>query len=359
MTTFAHEFLNFVDSVDLANDDIKEKLWKKAFEYLKARFNVVQMELREPFPYFRESITKSVPGLQTSSTWEAFGAIDKGASRPLKNDDNKYTSLTAYSFGEAKNLWMVSSDRSPLKDNSKDLVDLLTGKHLGIPYWQNNSSRILTEIIYPIKDKSGTAIRVLTMESELLLEPESEVKADFDIIYRAVSRFFWLFRSFEESKKGTEDALQRLEAKSNGIQPYKKRSRLPAITFVHPTPGNTLPEVIEGITSWLQEQRESRRVAECNDALSQLGVFYVTAFVGEKYTVDPNVIFQAGQFASTATNLRSAKMIILTEEASRTELDFLKPHMTVVPRRDGELTRDALRSQLEKFLEHATKVVEG
>jgi hypothetical protein len=194
---------DFASAVDIADDDLKERLEDLLEKYLvkELGFNFYEVLLEE-----WES-TKNGPRRILGTR-----IVFKGGTFPHVPIGDGTTQQTTYSFFKDRPLWITARDRGLLKKRKNKYVDSWTKKPIPkFPqYKSGNGFDIRTSIIQPLKNEQG-AFGVINVESEQHLVCNQWAKHELELIAKAVAAIVGQHLAHTAMRKGTSEADKQLE----------------------------------------------------------------------------------------------------------------------------------------------------
>lgn len=352
--TFGHHLKQFALSVDILDAEMLKSTSRIVEAYVKNQFQVAYFEV------VAEAIIDEERGIQTIYSSEGHRTW-----RTLKTHEGKYDRQLALCFDRGIPLWIVNSEKRPLRDctNYKDLwseQDDLP-RYITPPINQ----QIRTSIIVPAKLGTRT-VGVLDLEASPYLEITDVAKIELETLGSAMAHLINR-GDFNQSRwDATQEALatlQKIVSSGHLLQLAK-----PCVFVASSSQANE--EVLALIMEVLQEFVDKISIVQWSDITesgtvtlqivqqisnARFGVCYFSEPIPNepgKFKDNPNVIFEAGMLhalTNSPGNLPSAWVPIREKESPPAPFDFASERIEIVPRlADGTVNEERFRVRLRE-----------
>jgi hypothetical protein len=361
--TFGSRVREFALTVDDIDDDVFDGLWQLVTLYLEQEFNFCYCAL-----LFHNEVNRN-DGLLT---WQSSDGRKPAFS--LRNADNRFNGLAAFSFSQGKPLWITTPEREPL-DGNTFLRDLWFGmKELPIHVSADQPAK--TAVFVPLFWQ-GKTIGVLDIQLPDYNEPTTIVKEELQQIGDTFAEIYVLYQNNATQKNNTKEAINRLK-KSFKEETWPPLTKPKVFIASSGRADDLVMGIIKGTLDEFHDQlryhywKQSSKSGNINwDILQQIkasrfGICYFSEPIenpckGEPSYIDnPNVIFEAGMFQAltnpSPTEHPTGWIPIREAHPTLTSpppFDFAQQRMIIIERdNDNRPNTDKLKADLKGHIEN-------
>jgi hypothetical protein len=359
--TFGHRLKQFSLAVDIVDEDMFKQVWELVRRYVSRDLELAYWAL------LVEGEVNKNPGLQAREC-----SNENKPAFSLKTAEGCYNGLAAYSFAEAKPLWIVSPDKQPLSPDMH-LRDDWSGTESLPHFHQSADVNIRTVILIPLRWK-GRTFGVLDLQMSQYYELTNIAKVELELLADTLSELLVLSDTNQTQRAHTLQAIAMLRTvlQEESWPPLTK----PQI-FV--ASSDRADEVVMGtIHSVLDDFKDRLRIHYWKESstsgninvdilkqvkASRFGLCYFSELAedakGEfRYQDNPNVVFEAGMFQSltnpAATDDPTGWIPVREPHplSPPPPFDFAQQRMIIVQRlTDNRPNLDKLRADLKARIE--------
>jgi len=364
--TFGDHLMQFVQAVDIVDNDIKDSILEEIEVYLKDELGI------KYFTLLVETLTETQTGTKVRGlrTTEWLRGGDPSVSTLFDDQDN-YLGQAALAFDQNISLWIVSNSGMKELKSSEKYIDLWSGKSSEeIPkYLTRTGFNILTSVIIPlISNELERSFGVINFESERYLKYSEPVRDELTKIARSISKLYERNIAYSKLRTDTKGAIRHLnKVRNNNVLSVVNQRKL----FIASS-GRADNEVIGLIREVLDQYdvevvfwKEMSETGVINKQIlteiraCRYGICYLSEIVGPqkasdsqfKYQDNPNVLIEAGMLYAKSQDFNN--VIPIREESSeKIPFDIAANRILVVPRiKDGKLNQDSFKKSLSSSLD--------
>ena len=312
------------------------------------------------------NVKQSPSGIALTTVW---GTRDENPVYPI-DKYQEYDSLTSFSFGKNKPIWIVSESKGMLK-GAEDLKDLWKSTN-GLPCYNTpNIDEVRTSVMHPLT-KDGRAIGIVEFSANKYIEPTPSSLEEVQMLAATISKAYQKYENSIAQQKNTKDAMQSLE-RSLETQNWN-RLALPQIFVAYPgverleddakTEHNV---VIAAIRAVLDEFADILQVVYWQDVSeagnitdqvirdiseSDFGLCYFSEPITTgQYQDNANVLFEAGMMQALANSPNSqfkAWVPVREKDAPSIPFDIASERMLFIHRDKGTFNKEINIKQLRE-----------
>jgi hypothetical protein len=358
--TFASQLRHFAKSVGVVDDRTFDRIRQIVYRYVKEELDADYFELMV------ERIVDGQPGLITF-----WSSENLSHASTIRSQGSQYNTMIAASFDQMRPLWIVSPDRTPLRETA-EYIDLWSNLSDLPAYVPSIERPIRTAIVLPLLRSlpQSRVLGVVCLETTAYIEITSVATKELQLLAEALAILFELWEFDKMRSRLTEEAMLDLAdilvgarfpklAKPKVYVSYSSRADLHVVNVIQ----ETLHEFSDKVDmiEWNRISQPGSIAVQIDRmvATSQFGICYLSepakeASTGSRYDDDPNVLFEAGvlhALTSHSESQPSGWIPIREQDSSPAPFDFSMERIELVPRiLSGELNEERFRSQLQRRL---------
>src|SRR5215831_16620760 len=360
--TFGHRLKQFALAVDIVDQDMFNHVWDLVLRYVS-----LELELAYWALLIEGEVDRNL-GLQarecSNNSKPAFS---------LKTAQGCYNGLAAYSFVEAKPLWIVSPDKQPLSPDTPlrdDWSDTRTLPHFDQPA----EAGIRTIILIPLR-WNGRTFGVLDLQMSQYYELTNIATVELELLADTLSELLVLSETNQMQRAHTRQAIDMLRTvleKESWPPLTKPQIFVASSDRADKAVMGTIHSVLNDFKDRLRSHywRDSSNSGNINwDILKQVkasrfGLCYFSEPVEDaqsefRYQDNANVVFEAGMFQSltnpAATDHPTGWIPVREPHplSPPPPFDFAQQRMIIVERlTDNQPNLDRLRADLKARIEN-------
>lgn len=355
---FGERINEFVLSIDIMDHETFTDLLKLIHVYVNKHLDVTY------FSVLDETTINNRQGLQT-----LWSTMEEKPSYTVDKEGD-YASHSAYTFGENKPVWVVSSTKKQL-EKAEDLKDMWAGVQDLPPYKMQNQEKVLTSVMHPLR-KEGRAIGVVEFAAEKYVEPTPASLEEVRTLATVISRAYQMYDVGRAQRENTMRAMKMLE------QALKKerwtRLALPQLFVAYPGVERleidsraqheavieTIRNVIDEFTDILKAVywEDITEAGNINEQVireignSDFGLCYFSEPATQgQFRDNANVLFEAGMMQALANSpnaLLRAWIPVREKESTSIPFDIASERTLLIDREDGKLDRTTFSETLRQ-----------
>jgi hypothetical protein len=359
--TFGQRLKQFALAVDVVDQATFKGVWRLVLQYVSRDLELAYWAL------LTEGEVNRHPGLLAREC-----SNNSNPSFGLKTAEDCYTGLAAYSFAEAKPLWIVSPDKQPLSPDTP-LRDDWSGTR-SLPHFDQPAELgIMTMILVPLR-WNGRTFGVLDLQSSQYYELTKIATEELELLAATLSELLVLSDTNQTQREHTLQAIEMLGAilREESWPPLTKpQIFLASSERADKAVMGTIKTVLNDFKDRLRihDWKESSNSGNINwDILKQVkasrfGLCYFSELAEDaqsefSYQDNANVVFEAGMFQSLtnpAATSHPTGWIPVREPQPLSPpppFDFAQQRMIIVERAtDNQPNLDRLQAELKERIE--------
>ena len=355
--TFAELLRQFALSVDIVGEGTFNRVREYVVQYMKTELEAAY------FGLMTRSVIDGQPGLQT--TWSS---ADQGSATTIRTGD-RYTRQVSVAFDLKRPLWVVSKDGTPLRDvpDPTGYVDLWSGT-LDLPmYAPPVDQPMRTSIMLPLV-RVGRPLGVLYLESTAYVEATPVGQKELEMLAEAIATLIQLRDANKVQVEGTDQAVGQL-GRFLGTAKFPRLTK-PNLFLASAKEADEgvlaiIMQVLDDFSSkvsvfdWRDINEAGAITTQIADRIvrSRYGICYFSQPAppgsGHKYADNPNVIFEAGMLHAlvNAPDAPPSGWVPVREgDSPEAPFDFADQRIERVPRDEGQVDEEKLRTQIQRRL---------
>jgi len=348
--TFATELLQFVESLDIVNQDISKKIKGIIDNYVKEEFGIDKVKIMRIVLDNEKNVLVKF-NLKNSDLVQDYEFATDGQMPFIVNQNHP------------KPAWITCLDENKFLDECKEYIDHWSN-FKNIPnYVGKNGEKYKTSIIIPYFEerKNKEFVQgVVNYESEKFLIFSKEKKEAILELTKVISKLLFLRDVYIKQTNNTIQAIKKIEKK---LEIYQKMDKVENKIFLaYPENSNKnvinlIKEVLKSdfedieYIDWAENQKPGKITNEIFKAIktSKYGICYLSEKdANGKYKDNLNVMFEAGLMQSKSSNLW---IPIREKDSPEKAFDISGLNHIEIVREDGMFNIETFKDNLRKMLQ--------